>query len=141
MLFRSVDVPLSSKDAAVACGKVLKLDTTAFQKLHLIERLSGVVNTSGFTEEEFKVLSAEELRDEAFKGYSFAYVTWEKSTEVSHASLDKLVVDAVHSDALLKSLSPEDRAEADAFMVKLKRMMLKAFDLGRHDAKISPCPF
>jgi hypothetical protein len=136
------DLPLNSKDATVACGKVLKLDKTAFERLDLVGRLSAVVNTSGFTEEEFKeAFSAEELGDDAFKAYSFAYVTWEKQTDVSHASFDKLVVDAVHSQDLLKSLSPEDRAKADAYLVKFKRMMLKAFDLGRHDARTSPCPF
>jgi len=135
------DLPLNSKDAAVACGKVLKLNKAAFEKLDLVSRLSALVNNSGFTEEEFKGMSSsEELQDEAFKAYSFAYVTWEKSTEVSRASFDKMFVNSVNSVDLTK-LSSGERVQLDMYMVKDKRMMLKAFDLGRHDAKTSPCPF
>lgn len=44
------DLPLDSKDAAVACGKVLKLDKTAFEKLDLFPRLSQLLPDSGFTD-------------------------------------------------------------------------------------------
>jgi hypothetical protein len=135
------DLPLSSKDAAVACGKVLKLDQTAFGKLDLVARLSDLVSKSGFTDEEVTFLgSKKDLEEEAFSAYSLAYLTWEKPNNVSRASLDKMVVDSVQSQDL-STLSPADRAKIDAFVVKLKRMMLNAFDLGRHDAKASPCPF
>jgi hypothetical protein len=135
------DLPLSSKDAAVACGKTLKLDKTAFAKLDLITRLSQLVNDSGFTAEEFKDLSsADDLQKEEFEAYSLAYLTWEKPTQISRASLDKMVI---HADSSVdkSKLSSAQRTQFDAFMVKYKRMMLKAFDLGRHDAKISPCPY
>lgn len=48
------DLPIDSKDAAVACGKVLKLDKAAFGKLNLFIRLSQLLPNSGFTDEEFK---------------------------------------------------------------------------------------
>ena len=135
------DLPLSSKGTAVACGKVLKLDEAAFEKLDLVKRLSEIVSTSGFTEEEFKGLSsAEELNNEAFSAYSLAYLTWEKPKEVSRASFDKMLVDAAHSPDL-SNLSPDERAEFDSYTVKLRSMMSKAFDLGRQDARTSPCPF
>jgi hypothetical protein len=135
------DLPLSSKDAAIACGKVLKLGKPAFKKLDIVPRLASLVNTSGFTEEDMKEMNpAGELEDEAFSAYSLAYLTWEQPTEVSRASFDKMVVHAAHSQDLTK-FSPDDRAKFDAYMVKDKSMMLKAFDLGRHDAKTSPCPF
>lgn len=136
------DLPLSSKDAAVGCGKVLKLNTKeAFEKLDIDGRLSSVVDDSGFTEEEFKEwMPAKNVHDLAFQAYSFAYVSWEKSTEVSRASFDKMVVDVARSVDLTK-LSPNEKVQFDGYIVKLKRMMLKAFDLGRRDAKTSPCPF
>lgn len=134
------DLPLDSKAAAVACGKVLKLDAAGFIKLDLIPRLSQLVGDSGFTDEELKNMSSEkDLQDEAFEAYSLAYLTWEKPTQVSRASLDKMVIDAVSSVNVSK-LSSAERTQLDAYLVKFKHMMLKAFDLGRHDAKISPCP-
>jgi hypothetical protein len=51
-----------------------------------------------------------------------------------------MVVDAVNSVDESK-LSPAERIQLDPFMVKFRRMMVKAFDLGRQDAKKSPCPF
>src|ERR1700677_828091 len=78
------DLPLDSKDAAVACGKVLKLNDAAFEKLDLIPRLSQLVDDSGFTEEEFKELeSNKDLGEDAFSAYSYAYLTWDKSALLS----------------------------------------------------------
>jgi hypothetical protein len=135
------DLPLQGKAAAVACGKVLKLDEGAFVRLNLIPRLFQLVHDSGYTDEELKDgSSAKDLQDEAFQAYALAYLTWEKPTQVSRADLDKMVIKAVQS-VDMTSLSSAERAQIDAYLVKFKRMMLKAFDLGRHDAKTSPCPF
>jgi hypothetical protein len=137
------DVPLNSKDAAVACGKVLKLDKAAFVKLDLLPRLSQLAPDSGFTDEELKdkeLFSPEDISDQAFSAYSLAYLTWEKPTQTSRADFDKMVIKAAHA-ADNENLSSSDRARFDAYMSKFKKMMLKAFDLGRHDAKASPCPF
>lgn len=134
------DLPLTSKDAAVACGKVLKLDEAAFGRLDVINRMFAIVDNSGFTKGEFEWGSRKELQGNAFSAYAAAYLTWDKPTEVSRASLDKMIVDGVNS-LDLRNLSSDERAQLDTYTVKYKRMMLKAFDLGRHDAKASPCPF
>jgi hypothetical protein len=131
------DLPLDSKEAAVACGKTLKLEKAAFIKLNLMTRFAQLVDDSGFTDEERKAL---DLGEEEFKSYSLAYLTWEKPTQLSRANLDKMVIDADASVDKSK-LSSAERTQFDAYMVKYKRMMVKAFDLGRHDARISPCPY
>jgi len=133
------DLPLSSKAAAGACGNVMKLNKEAFVKLDVIARLSQVVNNSRFTGVEMKGLtSPQQLQEEALQAYSLAYLTWEKTTELSRARLEKTVVGAV-SSVDESSLSAAERAQLEAYLVKFKRMMLNAFDLGRHDARISPC--
>jgi hypothetical protein len=131
------DLPLDTKDAAVACGKTLKLEKAAFVKLDLMTRFFQLVDDSGFTGEERKAL---DLQEEEFKSYSLAYLTWDKPTEVSRVSLEKIVLNA-DSSVDKSKISSEERARFDAYMVKYKHMMLKAFDLGRHDAKLSPCPY
>jgi hypothetical protein len=135
------DLPLDSKDAAVACGKTLKLEKVAFVKLDLITRFSQIMDDSGFTDEELKEFGpSKELQEQSFEAYSLAYLTWEKPKQISRASLDKMVIKA-DSSVDKSKLSSAERNQFDAFMVKYKRMMLRAFDLGRHDAKISPCPY
>jgi hypothetical protein len=134
------DFALNSKDAAAACGKVMKLDKAAFIKLDLVRRLSQVMDDSKFTDEELTGLtSTKDLQQEAFQAYSLAYITWEKPTQVSRANLDKMVIGAVSSVDESK-LSSAERTQLNAYLVKFKHMMLNAFDLGRHDARISPCP-
>jgi hypothetical protein len=133
------ELPLTSKQASAACGKVLKLDKTAFVKLDLINRLPQVVDRSGFTDEEIKLTSADELRDEVFEAYSLAFLTWEKPAELSRATLDKNLIKTLSSVDQSK-LSIAERMQYDAYVVKFKRMLLNAFDLGRRDARISPCP-
>src|SRR5215469_11759332 len=132
--------PLTNEEAAVACGKVLKLDTPAFSKLNIMNRISNVVSTAGFTEREIKTMgdSTENLEKQAFKAYSFAYVSWDKPTE-SRVKFDKMVVDVMNSQDV-RELSADEQAAVAAYMTKMKRMMLQAFELGRQDARISPCP-
>ena len=38
-------------------------------------------------------------------------------------------------------VSDADKANFDAFISKLRGLMLKAFELGQHDASLDPCPF
>jgi len=137
------DLPLNSTDAAVACGKVLKLDKAAFEKLDLLPRLSQLLPDSGFTGEELKdkeLFSTEDLAEQAFSAYALAYLTWDKPAQTSRADFDKMVIEATGA-ADNENLTSDDRIRLDAYLVKFKKMMLKAFDLGRHDAKSSPCPF
>jgi hypothetical protein len=135
------DVPLNRKDAAVACGAVLKLNEAGFKRIDLIKKMSDIVNDGGFTEEEIKNLGpASDWQDQAFKAYGFAYITWDKSKEESRADFDKMLVNIFNSENL-QELSPEEKVRLTGLMVKLKAMMLRAFDLGRHDARLSPCPY
>jgi hypothetical protein len=134
--------PLSASASAVACGSTLKLDTAMFTKLDLVRRLDDIVNNSGYTKDEIKNLAPDppdDLNKEAFQAYSLAYLTWDKPKKVSRATLDKAVSDAVNSPDLTK-LSPDERAELDVYWAKFRNMMLRAFELGRHDARLSPCP-
>jgi hypothetical protein len=80
------------------------------------------------------------LSEEAFSAYALAYLTWDKPAQTSRADFDKTVIKAAHM-ADNQKLSPRDRAKFNAYIVKFKRMMVKAFDLGRHDAKTSSCPY
>jgi hypothetical protein len=137
------NLPLDAKAAAIACGNVLKLDKTeSFVRLNLITRLHQLVNDTGFTDEEFKdVSSAKDLGDEAFKAYGFGYISWEKSKEVSRADFDGMVTSSGNKALSSTELSSTDSVRLQTYLMKFKRMMLKAFDLGRHDANLSPCPF
>lgn len=136
------DLPLDSRAAAVACGKLMKLDKDALVKLDLPNRLSELETDSGITNEEMTPLgdSAKDLDEEAFEAYSFGYITWEKSREVSRADFDKMIINAVQKTNQ-DGLSSAERAQLNAYLVKVKRMMVQAFDLGRHDAKTSPCTY
>ncbi len=135
------DLPLSDKDAAVACGAVLKLDKAGFAKLNLIARISQVVTDSGVTDEELKALSsADEFQQQVFSAYGLAYLSWDKSAQYSKADLDKDITKIVNS-VDTRSLSSDEKIQIEAYLAKLKNAMLKAFELGRHDARTSPCPY
>jgi hypothetical protein len=132
------EMPLNSKDAGLACGKVMNLDASAIERLELRRRLSTVVANS-FTQEEIKKFAKNPLED-ASSAYMLGYVTWDKSKDSLRTSLDKLLMDSVHTVDQRK-LSSEGKIEFEATMAKLQRMILEASDLGRHDARISPCMF
>ena len=51
-----------------------------------------------------------------------------------------MIVNAVKSVDVSK-LTVAEKAHLEQYSVKFKCMMLSAFELGRHDAKISPCIF
>jgi hypothetical protein len=134
-----VETPLNTKAAAVACGKVVKLEETAFEKLNIVNRLSTVVSGAGISEQEMKDVgdSQKNLAEQAFKGYSFAYLMWDKPTESSRAEFDKMMVKVFNSQDL-QTLTADERVAYEAYVTKLKIMMLRAYELGRHDARISP---
>jgi hypothetical protein len=136
-----VETPLDTEAAAVACGKVLKLDKTAFEKLNIVNRISSLVSGAGFTESEIKELgdSEKNLSDEAFQAYSFAYLMWDKSSESSRSEFDKMLVKSMNGQDL-HTLSADERVALETYMTKMRSMMLRAFELGRHDARTSPCP-
>lgn len=136
---RPAEQPLSDKDAALACGKTLKLDAESFFKLEVVKKMTAVVDDAGFTEEELKQMSShEDLEKDAYTAYYLAYLTWAKPKDVSRSSLDKMIVGAIHAQDLSK-MSSEERVEVDSYSKKMKGMMLNSFHLGRQDARISPC--
>jgi hypothetical protein len=141
-LIPSADCALGSKEAAAACGNVMKLDKTPFMNLNLHTRLARLITDGGFAGEQLtdKNFSDKDLQEQAFGAYALAYLTWDKPTGVSRASLDKKFIDGIGS-LNLSDLYSDQRTWVEAYVVKIKRMMLRAFDLGRHDAKTSPCPF
>jgi hypothetical protein len=132
------DLQLSSQEASVACGRVLKLNKSGVEKLNLVQRLNNLVEETGFTDKDFsEIESRNDLEKHAFSAYALAYATWEKST--SRDDMDKMVMKAFQAALSLK-LSPEETIALNVYLVKYKRMLVNAFDLGRHDAKVSPCP-
>lgn len=133
--------PLNTKDAALACGTVLKLDRAGFDSLNVLSKIRSTRENAGFTDQENKDFgdSNDKLEELAFQAYSFAYLTWSKPTIESRANFDKLLVKNTNSTDLSK-LSADERALFESHMDKTRQMMLQSFDLGRRDARISPCP-
>jgi hypothetical protein len=137
----AADIPLSDKDAAVACGAVLKLDKAGFAKLDLIARINQLITESGVTDEELKELSSkDEFQQQVFSAYGLAYLSWDKSAQYSKADLDKDITNVVNS-VDTRSLSSDEKTQIDEYLAKLKNAMVKAFELGRRDAKMTPCPY
>jgi hypothetical protein len=134
-----VEPPLTASQAATACGRVLKLETPAFEKLKLLDRLSAVVANGAFTDEELKAMPSKDIEEEAFSAYSFAYLLWDKPTDSSRAEFDKMIVKVFNAQDL-SAMSASDRALYETFIVKFRGVMLHAFELGRHDARMFPCP-
>jgi hypothetical protein len=133
------DVQLTDKAMIVACGRVLKLDRAAFAKFDLVHRLPQLVDNIGFTGQELTAFSSsDELRDKAFEGYSLGFLTWEKPADDVRATLDQELISHLNSIDLRK-LSTAERTQLDSYFARLKRLMLRALDLGRQDARISPC--
>jgi hypothetical protein len=61
------ELPLDATSSAAACGSVRKLQTPAFIKLNLHERISAIVKKSEFTDVELKnVSSADYIEYDAF---------------------------------------------------------------------------
>jgi hypothetical protein len=78
-------------------------------------------------------MDRKELQNQVFQAYGLGYILWDKP--FSRADYDKMVMGA------LGKISPSDRAQLAPLLVKFKRMVIKAFDMGRQDARRSPCPF
>ena len=80
------------------------------------------------------------LQELAFSAYALAYLTWNKT--VPRDELDKMIdAQTKVRTAASGELSGDDTAKFDVFISKFRGLMLQAFDLGRHDASLNPCPF
>jgi len=133
------DVVLSKKDSADACGSVLQLGTDAFPKLDIHTRLSSMISDA-FTDKELsEEESAKDLEQDLFHSYSLGYTTWEDSNGETRTKLAKGIKDEFWTETF--KLKSEDRPAFYAYQGKYDRLTLTAFDMGRHDARTSPCPF
>lgn len=90
-----------------------------------MKNLITVVVNAGFTQQELKDLgdSEKQLVEQAFRAYSFAYLTWGKPTLESRADVDKMIV-KVFDSRDLHTLSADERAAFEGHAEKIKRIML-----------------
>jgi hypothetical protein len=102
----------------------------------------SIVTDSGLTDEEVEEMksSGALLREETFDAYRSAYSTWYESTDDYQEKLDYAVTNTVRSKDY-KKLAPKNRALSDAYLVKFEKLMVEAHNLGRSDAKTTPCPY
>ena len=136
-----MELPLDSKAAAVACGSVMQLDQAALARLNLLNRLSQLVSDIGFTDQELKEFrNSDELQEGAFSAYALAYQRWREPLQLARKALEKRLDDAVTS-LDLTDLSTPEKQRMNLFLVKLTAFHVKAFQLGRRDARTSPCSF
>jgi hypothetical protein len=135
-----LDRPLNPKDAFAACGARLDLNNGGIAKLYLVGRLDTLVDNSEFTTRELKWRSDRDLNGDAFSAYAGAYFSWDDPTSVSQERRHRGVKSIILS-VLPSKVSPDDEKPFRIFVSKYIQMMFHAFDLGRHDARLSPCPF
>jgi hypothetical protein len=128
----------ATKPADKSCGQVIQLNQDGFKRLDLFKQLSHVVDNGGFTPKELTMMNHDDLLEQAFSAYSLAYLSWK--TPLSHADIERAVQKGAHG-VNRDDLSAEEKVQFDAWLPKLRAMMLKAFDLGLYDAKRNPCPF
>jgi hypothetical protein len=102
--------------------------------------MSALVKASGFTEDDFKNISKpEEIEEDAFSAYAGGYLTWEKPAEPIRGDLSQKMIARINTGAA--NLSGNDVTVFREYGNKNVQMVMKAFDMGRHDARTSPCPF
>jgi len=136
----AVDLPLEGKEAALTCGKLLKIDQYGtISKLDLLERMKQLVRDSGFTDEEIEELDLTQLSEVAYMGYVWAFMMFDKPLQSVKMQFDDVVQKTI--DSFLNKRSSEERKQMERFLPRIKEMQLRAFDLGRRDARLSPCPY
>jgi hypothetical protein len=116
----------------------LKLEGPAFERFHILERIPEVVKQSEFTPEELKDVSSEkELEDDAFGAYSLGYLTWNKPVDPTRNDLGQKFITTINT--VSAKASAADAASVKDYGRKDLKMLLNAFDMGRHDGRTS-CP-
>ncbi|HET6842028.1 MAG TPA: hypothetical protein VFK06_10125 [Candidatus Angelobacter sp.] len=132
--------PVTPKSSSKACGQTLPLNIEGMKRLRLIPRLSSLVDTGGFTQQEFdSVMSHDRLQDQAAQIYGFAYVMWKKP--LSRDQISEMIDKSFKKSLAANRLSLVEKAQLDTFLPKYKNMMIQAFDMGSVDANRMPCPF
>lgn len=132
------ELPLDAASSALACGNVMKLEAPAFAKFYIGTRMSELVSKSSFTAEEFKDVSSEkDVEEDAFAAYAAGYLTWNKPVNPKREDLGKSMIVTINKGA--EKLSSDDAATLKDYANKNVQMIMTAFDMGRHDARVSPC--
>ena len=135
-----VESPLDPVSAMRACGSELKLDEQTFVKLNLYTRLTNLVKESNFSTDELKYISKpDDLEEDAFSGYAAGYVTWNKPEGQMRSDLVQKMKETVNTG--VAKLSGSDAEGLKDYGNKDVEMIVKAFDMGRHDGRTSPCPY
>jgi hypothetical protein len=134
------EAPLTQKESRYACGAVLKLGSATFAKMDIHTHLAGMVEATAFTAEELEEGgSAEQLEQDAFSAYSLGYETWEEPNNDTRSKISKDLRKTLITESL--KMKSEERPAFYAYASKDNRLTVNAFDLGRRDARTSPCPF
>ena len=120
------------------CWKVIHLDREGMDRLDLHKHMSLLASTAGFTEEEVKEFPLVDVEQKAASAYGMAYLGWQHSQK--DMKLD-LVRSFEKRYAEARDIPPDQRAFVTAWIQKLEKVMMAAFDLGLADAKHDPCPF
>ena len=116
----------------------MKLEGPAFAKFNIPNRISDAVSKSNYTAEEFKDVSSEkDLEEDAFSAYAAGYLTWNKPVNPTRENLGKSMIVTINKGA--EKLSSGDAATLRDYGNKNVQMIMTAFDMGRHDARVSPC--
>ena len=134
------DKPAKKTLAAKSCGQSVPPNIEGMKRLRLIPRLSSLVDNRGFTQEEFeKLMSHDELQDQAADFYGFAYVMWKKP--FPRDKISEMIDKSFQKGLAGKSFSSAEKIQLDTFLPKYKNMMVQAFDMGHADANRRPCPY
>jgi hypothetical protein len=132
------EAPLDAASSALACGNVLKLEAPAYTKFNILERITEVVKKSDFTAAELKdVTSEKDLEENAFGAYALGYLTSNKPVDPTRNDLGQAIITRINTGAA--KLSSDDSATLKAYGNKNLKMVMNAFDMGRHDGRTSPC--
>jgi hypothetical protein len=135
-----IELPMDDAQSAKACGATMKLETEAFVKLNVHKRMNDLVDASNFTNEDFtNVSKRDDIEGDAFAGYSLGFLTWNKAPEPIRQGVIQKMNESIDKGAA--KLSSSDAETLREYGNKNVQMITKAFDMGRHDGRMSPCRY
>jgi hypothetical protein len=118
----------------------LKLTKKGITLLGLEGRLPVLVRSSGFTAHDFNRESYDHLYGDVLFAYIIGYIGWDKPYHDASANWETATYlqFAIENPTLSAQV---DNDEVKYFKQKYEKMMNHAFQLGRDDADMSPCPY
>jgi hypothetical protein len=165
-----VALPLDGKEAASTCGKRLKIDIwklDILERMRQVVRNSGFSDeeikelgsllgemaywgyTFGYLTFDKYLQSVELHFDEVVKKNINSFLN-KPSSEQRKQMEDKPLQSVkmqfddevkMYIDSFLNKLSSEQRNQMYRLLPRINQMQLRALDLGRRDARLSPCPY